>query len=456
MKSIYTPNDFAHLSSDWEMIQAAIDEAKKRDASVVIPAFNERTGKRIWEIDKTIILYTGSYVTIDNAHIRLVDDTYIHFFENEASANDGWWLSETKNYDITLIGRGNAVLDGGNHNGIFEKTFNKYDREGNYIGKATYKGLNNIAVNRGLSFRNIKGITVSGLKFINQRYWAMCFEFCSYGHVSDITFEALANVPNQDGIDIREGCNNFLVENICGKTGDDTIALTNFGLSSLYGGNEMTDMDVDIHDIIIKNVRSYLTDECDMIRLLSRGGNKIYNIQISNVEDITPEYSEGRALCGVMIGALCDYPSRLNELGEIRNITIRDVISRARFGVYVANTLADSVFENIMMTADGGIGMYFNGCELKNIFIDKLIYNSLAKAPNSLLGFRSKFHRFYIDQLNALHFNNSTAENLFISNVVSGKNLSYVFGGNSKIDIKATNIAIQDKNTKLTDQPNII
>ena len=453
MKSVYTPNDFLSLSSDAQMIQAAIDAARECGASVVIPAVNERTGKRLWEIDKSLILYTGSYVVIDNAHIRLMDDTFIHFFANEAAVSDGWWRSETRNYDITLEGRGNALLDGGNHNGIFERSFNLYDENKNFIRRLPeVKGQKSIAVNRGLCFRNVEGIKVSGLKFINQRYWAMCFEFCSYGHVRDIIFEGLANVPNQDGIDIRVGCNNFLVENIAGKTGDDTIALTNFGLPS----ESDVDMDVDIHDVIVKNVRSFLTGECDMVRILSRGGAKIYNVQVSNVVDLTPKGFMPKPFTGVMIGSISDYPSRLNTLGEVRNITIRDVVTRARFGIYVANTLCDAVFDNIMMVEDGGTGVYFNGCELKNIFVDKLTYSTLAEAPDELIGFKSKFHRFEIDEINAVEFNNSTGENLFVSNVVSGKNLSYVFGGNSELDVKARGICMLDENTKLSDKVNII
>ncbi len=453
----YSPNDFLHLPSDAKRIQAAVDAARETGASVVIPAINEKTGKRLWEIDKTIVLYTGSYVLLDNAHIRLMDDTFIHFFENEASAKEKWWRRETRDYDITLRGVGNTVLDGGNHNGIFERSFNIYDENKNYVGRVPMvKGQTSIAVNRGLNFCNVEGISVSGLKFINQRYWGMCFEFCSDGHISDIVFKAQANVPNQDGIDIREGCNNFIVENISGVTGDDMIALTNFGTPSLVGGNSASDMDASIHDIIVKNIRSYQPDLCDMVRILSRGGNAIYNVQISNVVDLTPKNSEHRALCGVMIGALCDYPSRLNTLGEVRNITIRDVVTRAMFGVYVANTLCDSVFENIMMTDDCGIGMYFNGCELKNVFVDKLIYGTTAEPARDFLGFTSKFHRFTIDELNAIHINNSKAENLVISNVVSGKELSYIFGGNSEVEVKATNCVATDENTKIADKVKII
>ena len=55
MKSVYSPNDFLHLPSDSEMIQAAVDEAAKYGATVEIPRYNERTGKFLWQIDKTVV-----------------------------------------------------------------------------------------------------------------------------------------------------------------------------------------------------------------------------------------------------------------------------------------------------------------------------------------------------------------------------------------------------------------
>ena len=457
MKNIYTPNDFKQLSSDSEMIQAAVDEAAKYGAEVVIPRYNERTGKPIWELDRSVVLKNGSYVVIENAHIRLMDGAYCHFFENEAG-EDGkrWWKREGRNSNIRIEGRGNALLDGGIHNGIFEHLFTVYDENGNFAGRREYKGYKNAFINIGIDFKNAEHISVSGLNFVNQRYWAMCFRFCSHVHISDVNFEALANVPNQDGIDIRVGCHDFLVENITGKTGDDTIALTNFGLSKLISDGEEPEMSTDIRDVIIRNVRSHLTDECDIIRILNRGGNKIYNVQISGIIDTTDEYSEGRALAAIRIGDICDYQSRLNLPGEVRNITVRDVVTRARFGCYIANSIVDSTFESIMMTADGGVGMYFNGCVIKNVFVDKLTYNSLAEPSDVILGYKGIFHKVYIDEVNAMHFNNSTAENLFVSGVISGKGMKYVFGGNSEIDIRADRVVMLDPETKLTDKAKIL
>ena len=457
MQNTYTPNDFKHLSSDHEMIQAAVDEAASHGACALIPRFNERTGKPLWEIDKTVLLRDGSYVVIDNAHIRLADDSLAHFFSNEAAENGRrWWCREGRNSNIKIEGRGNALLDGGNHNGLFESDFTIYDENGNFVERRIVRGQKNAFINIGIDFRNAEHISVSGLNFVNQRYWALCFQFCSHVHISDINFEALANLPNQDGIDIRVGCHDFLVENITGKTGDDTVALTNFGLSKISSGGEEPEMSTDIHDIIIRNIRAHLTDECDIIRILNRGGSKIYNVQISGIIDTTEEYSEGRALAAIRIGDICDYQYRFNLPGEVRNITVRDVVTRARFGCYIANSIVDSTFDNIMMTADAGVGMYFNGCAIKNVFVDKLAYNSLAEPSDVILGYKGIFHKVYIDEVNAMHFNNSTAENLFVSGVISGKGMKYVFGGNSEIDIRADRVVMLDSETKLTDKAKIL
>ena len=456
MKTVYTPNDFKHLLSDAAMIQAAVDAATASGVSVVIPRFNERTEKSLWEIDQTIILHTGSDVQLDGCHIRLADDTFIHFFSNDA-AYGKYWRAEERQYDITLTGRGNVTLDGGNHNGIFEKDFTIYDENGNFVGRANPKGISNISVNRGINFRNVERVAVSGLRFINQRYWAMNFEFCAEGHVYDITFDAPANVPNQDGIDIRTGCHNFLIENIFGRTGDDTVALTNFGPpKGQLSEEELAACDPDIHDIIIKNIRGYLTDECDIIRILNRGGFKVYNVQISNVMDITPHGQRGRALAAIRIGDICDYQYRLGKIGETRNITVRDVLTHSRFGLYIADTLSDSVFENIQMTEGNGVGAYFNGCTLRNVYIDKFLFSADAVAREDDIGYEEKFHRVKIDAINTFHFNNCTAENLNISNVISGKGHAYVFGGNSPIEIKTANIVVADEKTKLTEAPMLI
>lgn len=439
MKELYSANDYVGLDSDSKMIQAAVDDATKFGATAFIPSINSRTGESLWVLDEGIRLHSGSHVIIDGAHLRLGDDTCINFFLNDSAVEgERWWMSETRQKDITIEGRGGALLDGGNHNGIFEHCFNIYDESGKFIRKQEYKGFKNAAINRGVMLRNVERFEVSGLRFINQRYWGMCFEFCTAGHIHDISFEAHANVPNQDGIDIRVGCNNILIENISGMVGDDMIALTNFGAA------EEGDLDTSIHNVIIRNIRAFETSRCDMIRVLNRGGHQIYNVQISGVVDLTPEGDARRPLAGIRIGDLNDYPARLNEPGETRNITVRDVVTRARFGVYCANTLVDAVFDNIQMVADGGIGAYFNGAYLENVYFDKLLYSSTAHPPMSDIGYKHAHHRVSIDRLMAVGFNNTVTRNVVFRDVVTAKGLSTAFYSNEPIEARASGVVLAE------------
>ena len=109
-----------------------------------------------------------------------------------------------------------------------------------------------------------------------------------------------------------------------------------------------------------------------------------------------------------------------------------------------------------MLTDGNGVGAYFNGCTLRNIYIDKFLFGADAVARPDDVGYEEKFHRVKIEAINTFHFNNCTAENLNISNVTSGKGHAYVFGGNSPIEIKTTNVVVADENTKLTQTATLI
>ena len=455
MKSVYCPNDYKHLPSDSKMIQAAVDEAAKYGATVVIPRVNERTGECSWEIDETIILHTGSSVVLENCYMHLVDGCYANFFVNEA-VKKNWWKRETRNYDISIRGVGNAILDGGKHNGLIEEFLNVYDENGKFVKHATINGFSSCRINIGILMRNAEHIEVSGIRFVRPRYWCMDFEYCSYGHIHDIFFDADASTPNQDGLDLRQGCHNFLIENLSGKTGDDMVALTNLGHNPKFTNGEDCEMCHDTHDIMIRNLRSMMLAGCDIIRILNHGGAKMYNVQISGVEDTTPP-DKRRPLAAVRIGDNSDYRARHNTLGETRNITVRDVVTHARFGCYIANTLCDSVFDNIQMVEDGGIGMYFNTCELENVTVNGLRYSTLSTPPESDVGYVSKFHRVRVDSLDAVYFHNCiSAKNLFFRDVVTAKNIDYVFGGNSDIELRAENVVMLDEKTRLSSIPRVI
>lgn len=454
MKNVYSPNDFLDMPDDSAMIQAAVDEAAKYGVTVEIPRLNLRTGKCIWELDDSIKLHTGSYVILDNCHLRLNDYKYVNFFINANAAKYNHVVHmENRQYDITLIGRGHPVLDGGTPCEMCEGDFTIYGPDGKYVRDVPeIKGISSMEANIAVRFINVERVHVSNLHFINNRYWTMSFWFCSHGTVRDISVEAMNNVPNQDGVNLRLGTHNFLVENIDALTGDDTVALTALDI----GVFPDIDQDPDIHDIIIRNVRSFQTGECDMIRILARGGTHIYNVLIDGVLDLTDPGTGKRPLAAIRIGDICDYQLRRSELGEMRNFVIRNVSTRGRFGAYIADTLCDSVFDNLKLYADAGIGMYFNTCKLKNVRVRDLCYDITAEAPDSDLGYRENFHQVKIDELNAVHFNNCTAENVCFDGVITGRKLTHVFGGNSAITVKARDVEMMDSQTALTSCAKIV
>ncbi|MBO5743769.1 MAG: hypothetical protein J6R68_05755, partial [Clostridia bacterium] len=232
-----TPNDEGVMSSsDSVSIQNAIDKAAISGANkVIIPRHNKRSEGFEWIIDKTILLPDNICLVLDNCYMRLADDVFCNMLSNKNCRTEKGKTKEGTNYNIIIEGRGKATLDGGKYNGISELNYDKVNGP-------------HITNNCTLFMTNVDGFSVRGVKFINQRYWAMTFLFCRNGKISDIDFMADHNcvdsegnpcnylsrkfpyrgikVLNADGIDLRAGCHDVIVENITGFTQDDTIALT--------------------------------------------------------------------------------------------------------------------------------------------------------------------------------------------------------------------------------------
>ena len=100
-------------------IQTAIDRAYKlKENKIVIPRINKRTGEPLWEISETILIPSDFTVVLDNCHLKMVDGVYCNMFCNKNAYTKD--CEEQKN--ISVIGIGNVILDGGTPNGLTEKT----------------------------------------------------------------------------------------------------------------------------------------------------------------------------------------------------------------------------------------------------------------------------------------------------------------------------------------------
>lgn len=316
-----------------------------------------------FEIEQPIVLPSDFTLILENCHLRMADNTFCNMFTNAARLSDHAHTVEGGDRNIVIEGHGRVVLDGGTYNGLSERNHSK-------------DGRPHISANNLLLFANVDGFRVTGLHVRNQRWWALNFVYCRHGLIRDIDFLSDCRsldengqlvpgiswdegrgyegvyIKNSDGIDLRSGCSNILIENITGFTEDDTIALTALD-GSTERLNYVEGLPGGIHNVIIRNVNAAAF--CAIVRLLAQGGPKLYNILIDGVIDASAEFPYlDRGETGIRVGdPYTGYGGRQPTADEMYNITVRNVFSRAKASLRAAGCVRNLVLDNIS-TFDGG------------------------------------------------------------------------------------------------------
>jgi len=354
------PNAFQG-ATDSQRIQQAVDAAARTGSRmVVIPACNARTGTCLWEIEETIELPSHIYIEINNAHLRMKDGVYCQMFRNSNAFLDIGRTAEGLQEDIVIHGVGRAILDGGKHNGLREKT-------------SLQNGMPHIVNNLTVYFHNVRNFKISGLTIRDQRWYGLCFSFAWDGIISDLFFEITDKSTrgsethpwrNQDGVDLRLGCHDIQIQNLRGETCDDIVALT--ALSDPDRPNFETKalcchLSPNIYNISIRNIMGF-NNHCALVRLLCHNKKEIYNISIDNIVDTTPddmptEVQEGiRTACCVKIGENDYYHGDLAKRcvhGAMRQISVSNVFSSARCAVDVNCSVKDLIVRNVFVSKMG-------------------------------------------------------------------------------------------------------
>ncbi|MBP5274931.1 MAG: hypothetical protein ILO36_08380 [Abditibacteriota bacterium] len=367
MKYYTDPNDWP-AASDAEAIQAAVDEAKKLGLdTVVIPRMNRRRGQALWVIDKAVLLPAHTTLILDGCRLRMADGCFDNMFRNSLALSPEGCAAEGKERDIAIRGVNGAVLDGGLPNGLDEDTFRK-------------EGMPHISANLFIYFHNVEGFEISGFTCKDQRWWAMAFMFCRSGHIHDLRFRLTRHLEdrkirwrNQDGIDLRIGCSDILIENIEGETGDDFIALTALKGFRKDKSDYVQGENTDIHDVIIRNVRG-ITSLCAIIRLLAHHGNRIYNVAISDVLDASRYGETAQSQMCLRIGddnpAYYDFDESLRcKPGDISDISVKNVHTRARTGINLTGCVKNLYVCGLFMTGDAGAALFCGQPGINRVFI---------------------------------------------------------------------------------------
>ncbi len=456
-------NDYKHLECDSDMIQAAVDDAEFTGQSVVIPKINARTGKDVWDITKTILLHDESTVILQNCHLRLGDGTYCSAFTNKNATVPGTLGEEYKQKNISIIGIGTALLDGGIHNGIYE--------DNGISRKKTKKSEHHSLENRMMYFCNVENLKIDNLTIKNQRYWGICLYTTSYSRVSNIQYISESNVPNQDGVDICKGCHDIIVENITGCVGDNIIAL--LAVEDAIHQKVVSNVnDGHIHDITIRNIISYGVGGCALIRLLNHDGYKIYNVRIDNVIEASP-WSENdapvaqnpdlaittddegniipwrrlvagergyRTEAAIIIGESYWYGKEKAKLGDTFGISISNVMTHARYGIFINNTLLDSSFDNIRMFGNGFMAVYFGEGEAQNLRFSNISYDKECKPLPDDEHIYIDWNKTKSDGFSCVYFNGMKLTNVLFDNMYCGKYKTSVFGGHGDGEVVCRNL----------------
>ncbi|MBR5379970.1 MAG: hypothetical protein IK140_05500 [Clostridia bacterium] len=474
--SYIDPNQYAHMGDDAQMIQSAVDAAQLSGQCVCIPRLNARTGRDVWVLPSAVKLHTGSTVILDSCRLRLADGAFDSIFKNDLAGTTEAELLRRRQYDIRIIGRGCALLDGGRHNGLTE-------RNGKSSSAPRYEF--DALVNTLIHLHNAERIVIENLRVENPRYWGMTFHYCSYGRISNIQFMSSGACPNADGIDLRLGCCDFIIENITGYTQDDSVALTclNDSVARVQG------LDSDIHGVVIRNVAT--CTRCANVRLLNHYGHKLYNVVVQNVqssvetdpaspdadafplrlpdsEPLPPavepvywtDFSNGarRAHVAVKIGENAYFASDRDgagaRLGDTFNIRVQNVQACSQVGVNIARTLCDSSFEGIQMFGKSAIGVYFGEGEF-----DTLRFSDVGFAHNALYSASDRKPRegaYGYQEPAAVVFNGSRARGLSFRGISSHPSGGHVFAGHGDVRMRAADTVLRDERFRLISGDGII
>ena len=356
MQAAVTPNDFK-AGSDSDRIDAAIARAvESGERSVEIPRMNAASGRPLWLISRAILVPSDFTLLLRDSTVRLAPGTRDNLVRNAGTAKEP--MEADRN--IRILGEGNAVLSGG--------TEAHFDPPGDRSGWRTI----------GVLLCGVKGFTIEGLTLEETQAWALSVEHgCTDGRIANLTFRNTNKYPNQDGVDIRKGCHDILIENITGETGDDTVALTglrnnkaatNPGVRTMQIGGNAPRPDDDIYNITVRNVRAKVAGGHHIVRLLNQDGIKLYNIFIRDVVDASGP-QDPRVQAAVKIGDTRYWSLSQSQLGDTYNVFVDTVLSRGRTAVRIQGPLKNAVLRNIV-GYDGCTNLVEKCAPTENLSVD--------------------------------------------------------------------------------------
>ena len=339
-------------AGDSEKIEAMIAKACAPGGTrAVTLARNPASPDGTWTLDRAILLPDDFTLVVKGCTVELGPGVRDNVIRNIGAVP----RAIVTNRNIVVRGEGKAVLSGG--------TGVHFDPPGDKMGWRTI----------GVLFCAVEGFAIENLTIRESHAWGISVEHGTCrGRIADIRFENTNIYPNQDGVDVRKGAHDIVIENISGVVGDDAVALTGIRRPTrlppetplpntkeesarLFAGKRKLSMQIggdgvrpgdDIHHITIRNIHATCRGGHGIIRLLCQGGVKLHHVDISNVVDEAGT-GDPHAQATIRIGDSYNWSAERDREGDMHHIRVRDVTAKGKVGVWIKGALSDSSLRDI-------------------------------------------------------------------------------------------------------------
>lgn len=343
----------AFEGSDSDRIGQAIERSCS-DGSRMVTIPSKPNGAA-WMIDRAILLPSDFTLELDGCLVQLAPGTRDNLIRNVGAVEGR--ISSNRN--ITVRGRNGAILCGGVENHYAP------NRSGDVNGWTTI----------GILLCSVDGFMIEGVTLRETQAWGISVENgCMNGRIAGIRFEDTNRMRNQDGIDIRKGCHDIVIEDVTGVCGDDVVALTALrsdnpvppGRRSMQiGGKFPTDHD-DVYNVTIRDVKARCAGGHGVIRLLCQDGIRMHHITVSNVMDTTDiARGDKPAQATVRIGDVNYWSMCPAKLGDMHHILVDGLDARGLLGVWIKGALRDSTLRNVVVP--DGVRKYDITAPIENV-----------------------------------------------------------------------------------------
>ncbi len=368
------PNNF--IGSDSERIQAAINSAAMYGGKVTITARipDDTASRNYWLLDSAILVPENTTLILDNCRLKLSDQSRDNLIR---SANCGIGIRDIKVIrNIHIIGIGSAVLEGADNpraTGDAAKTLSadivkvpggpyKPFTYGSDAGKPGEKQTSDWR-SIGLLLAYVENFSLQNLTLKDAHSWAISLEHCAFGTLRNLEFSSdggklidgkFQTYLNQDGLDLRQGCHDLIIDGITGHSGDDLVALTAIPLpgmkagelnSHMVSGHEPNGTRDDVRNILIRNICGH-AGGYQLVRFLNTCGIKMYRITLDGVIDAAPEGVTDYAL--VRIGDCNPAWGGVTPMGDTYGLVLNNIQGRAKAPIAIHGSLVDSIISNVI------------------------------------------------------------------------------------------------------------